>query len=143
MISIDLATRLRRAGLAWRPTPGDRFAIPDRELDDEVFVLSNMTIEVHDRPEGSTIGFNGTVEWALDDVAKEEAIWLPHEAQLRDLLGRTFRRLERTSDAYRVVSVIDGAEVAFTASDPADAYGAALLRLVETVSSDVVPTKPL
>lgn len=138
MISVDLATRLRHAGLVWRPAPGDRFAIPDRGLDDEVFVLSNMTIEVHDRPEGPTIGFNGTVEWALDDVAKEEAIWLPHEAQLRDLLGGTFRRLERTPDGYRVVAVIDDAEVIYTADDPADAYGSALLRLIEAVSADVV-----
>jgi hypothetical protein len=139
MISVDLAGRLRRAGLAWRPAPGDRFAIPDRGLDDEVFVLSNMTIEVHDLPEGPTIGFNGTVEWALDDVAKEEAIWLPHEAQLRDLLGATFRRLEFTPAGYRVGAVIDGVEVTFTAEDPADAYGAALLRLIETVSADVAP----
>ncbi|MBX6355667.1 MAG: pilus assembly protein CpaE [Micromonosporaceae bacterium] len=139
MISIDLAGRLRRAGLSWHPAPGDRFAIPDRGLDDEIFVLSNMTIEVHDLPEGPIIGFNGTVEWALDDVAKEEAIWLPHEAQLRDLLGGTFRRLERTSSGYRVVAVIDGAEVAFVAEDAADAYGMALLRLIETVSADVAP----
>jgi hypothetical protein len=139
MISVDLATRLRHAGLAWHPAPGDRFAIPDRGLDDEVFVLSNMTIEVHDRPEGPIIGFNGTVEWALDDVAKEEAIWLPHEAQLRDLLGGTFRRLERTPDGYQVIAVIDGAEVGFIADDPADAYGKALLRLIETVSAEVAP----
>lgn len=139
MISVDLAGRLRQAGLAWRPSPGDRFAIPDRGLDDEVFVLSNMTIEVHELPEGPTIGFNGTVEWALDDVAKEEAIWLPHEAQLRDLLGGTFRRLERTPAGYRVVATIDGSESEFTAADPADAYGEALLRLIETVSKDVVP----
>jgi hypothetical protein len=138
MISIDLAGRLRQAGLAWRPAPGDRFAIPDRGLDDETFVLSNMTIEVHELPEGPTIGFNGTVEWALDDVAKEEAIWLPHEAQLRDLLGSTFRRLERTATGYRVAAMIEGAEVDFTAEDPAEAYGAALLRLIETVSKDVV-----
>jgi hypothetical protein len=139
MVSIELARRLRQAGLIWRPAPGDRFAIPDRGLDDEVFVLSNMTIEVHDRPEGPRIGFNGTVEWALDDVAKEEAIWLPHEAQLRTLLGGTFRRLERTPNGYRVVALIDDAEAGFTAEDPSDAYGAALLRLIETVSAEVAP----
>jgi hypothetical protein len=139
MISVDLAVRLRRAGLAWRPTLGDRFAIPDRGLDDEVFVLSNMTIEVHELPEGPTIGFNGTVEWALDDVAKEEAVWLPHEAQLRDLLGGTFRRLERDPPGYRVLAVIDGEEAGFAAADPAEAYGEALLRLIETVSRDAVP----
>ena len=45
-----MAQQLKEAGLAWKPAPGDRFAIPERDLDDEVFVLSNMTIEVHDLP---------------------------------------------------------------------------------------------
>ncbi len=139
MISIDLATRLRRAGLAWHPAPGDQFAIPDRGLDDEVFVLSSMTIEIHDRPEGPMIGFNGTVEWALDDVAQDEALWLPHEAQLRTLLGGTFRQLELIPPSYRVVATIDGMDVGFTAHDPADAYADALLHLIQTVSRDVVP----
>jgi hypothetical protein len=71
MISIDLAGRLRQAGLAWRP-------------------------------------------------------------------GGTFRRLERTPAGYRATAMIEGAEVGFTADDPADAYGAALLSLIETVSKDVV-----
>jgi len=39
-----MARQLKEAGLIWKPGPGDRFAIPDRDLDEEVFVLSNMTI---------------------------------------------------------------------------------------------------
>ncbi len=93
MIGVQLAQRLKEAGLVWKPALGDRFAIPDRDLDDEVFVLSNMTIEVHTLPEGRVIGFNGTTEWALDDVEIDEAIWLPREDQLRELLGGTFRQL--------------------------------------------------
>ena len=90
MLSVDLAKRLRDAGLAWKPSPGDRFVLPDREMDDDVFVLSDMTIELHDMPNGQVIGFNGTTEWALDGVQKDEALWLPREDQLRALLGRTF-----------------------------------------------------
>jgi hypothetical protein len=130
MISTDLAVRLRRAGLAWQPSPGDRFVIPDRGLDDEIFVLSNMTIEVHELPDGPTIGFNGTVEWALDDVAKDEAVWLPAEEQLRDLLGDAFRRLERVESGFRVLIELAGTETALVAGRAADAYGAALLRLL-------------
>lgn len=130
MISMDLAVRLRRAGLVWRPAPGDRFTIPDRGLDDEVFVVSNMTIQVHDLPEGPMIGFNGTVEWALDDVAKEEAVWLPHEEQLRRLLGGTFRRLEHDPAGFRVVIAIGGTEVGEVAGAAPDAYARALLRLM-------------
>jgi hypothetical protein len=130
VISLDLAVRLREAGLAWTPAPGDRFALPDRGLD-EVFVLSNMTIQVYELPKGSVIGFNGTTEWALDDVDKEEAIWLPSEDQLRDRLGDAFRRLERAGGQYRVVT----GDRSFDAARPEDAYGEALLHQLTTVAS--------
>jgi hypothetical protein len=130
VIPVDLAVRLRDAGLVWKPAAGDRFAIPDRDLDDEVFVLSNMTIEVHELPDGPVIGFNGTTEWALDDVAKDEAIWLPREDQLRGLLGGAFHRLERVGDGYQVVAGIGGAVARFRADTPETAYGDALLHLI-------------
>lgn len=131
MISLGLAIRLRDAGLGWKPAAGDRFAIPDRDLDDDVFVLSNMTIEVHELPEGQIIGFNGTTEWALDDVEKDEAIWLPREDQLRELLGGTFRRLARDSVGYRVtIEVLETAHE-FAAEEAADAYAGALLHLIQ------------
>jgi hypothetical protein len=131
VISLDLAVRLRAAGLSWKPAAGDRFAIPDRDLDDDVFVLSNMTIEVHELPEGQVIGFNGTTEWALDDVEKDEVIWLPREDQLRELLGGTFRRLERDATGYRVTIEVVGTRQEFAAAEAADAYGAALLHLIQ------------
>jgi hypothetical protein len=87
-----VAQQLKDAGLSWKPAVGDRFAIPDRDLDDELFVLSNMTIQVYNLPEGRVIGFNGTTEWALDDVEIEEAIWLPREDQLASCsVGRSGR----------------------------------------------------
>lgn len=122
MISLDLALRLRAAGLRWTPAPGDGFALPDRGLDD-VFVLSDMTIQVYELPKGSVIGFNGTTEWALDDVETDEAIWLPREDQLRDRLGEAFERLERVDGCYHVVT--GGRR--FVAERPEQAYGEALL----------------
>ena len=127
MIPFELALRLREAGLAWKPAAGDRFTIPDRGLDDDVFVLSHMTIEVHELPHGPVIGFNGTVEWALDDVAQDEAVWLPREDQLREMLGGGFRGLERLGDRYRVVVDDEVSE----AGSAEEAYGNALLRLME------------
>lgn len=126
MIPFALAATLRDAGLAWKPAAGDRFAIPDRGLDDEVFVVSNMTIEVHDFPEGAVIGFNGTVEWALDDVSKDEAVWLPREDQLREMFGEQFRSLERLGDGYRVTIGTSG----YDGGSPEEAYGLALLELL-------------
>ncbi|HTJ37963.1 MAG TPA: pilus assembly protein CpaE [Dactylosporangium sp.] len=124
-MSIELAIELRDAGLDWRPRPGDRFAIPDRGLDDQTFVLSDMIAQVHELPRGTVIGFNGTTEWALDDVERDEAIWLPREDQLRDLLGDGFRRLERAGDGWRVT--VDGQADALGAG-PEDAYALAVLR---------------
>ena len=133
VLSLELARLLRDAGLRWRPASGDRFVIPDRDMDDEVFVLSDMTIEIHELPEGSVIGFNGTTQWALDDVEKDEVIWLPREDQLRDLLGRAFHRLERQGETFVVVASIEGIETLFGASEPEEAYGRALLALLRSL----------
>ncbi len=129
VISVSLAQRLRDAGVRWEPESGDRFMLPGLDMDDEVFVLSNMVVDVHDFPGGRFLGFNGTVEWALDSVQQERALWLPNEAQLRDLLGGTFVRLERDEDGYQVVLRVAEQEVQVRDSAPAEAYGRALLHL--------------
>jgi hypothetical protein len=93
MIDLQLAMELKAAGLVWHPEPGDRFAVPQPELLGQVFTLSDMTIEVHQRSSGPVLGFNGTTEWALDSVQAADAVWLPAEHQLRELLGPAFRGL--------------------------------------------------
>lgn len=140
MISVALARRLRDAGLRWEPARGDCFVIADRGIDDDVFVLSDMTIEVHEFPSGPEIGFNGTVEWALDSVEKSDTLWLPREDQLRRLLGGTFLRLERHGARHRVVIDVAGRDAAFEADDPAEAYGTALLHLA--TGETPTPTTP-
>ncbi|MGA9595320.1 MAG: pilus assembly protein CpaE [Acidimicrobiia bacterium] len=131
MISIELARKLRDAGLEWLPTEGDRFMIPDRDLEDHVFSISEMTIEVRRLAEGRRIMFNGSVEWALDSILQHEVIWLPSEAQLRDRLGRAFDNLQRTADGYRCEVIVDARRKTYYATDPAEAYGRALLDLLE------------
>jgi hypothetical protein len=130
VLGVEVAWQLKTAGLMWKPQLGDRFTVPDRDLDDEVFVLSNMTIQVHDRPEGRIIGFNGTTEWALDDVDLDEALWLPREDQLRELLGGTFRSLHKDHDTHTVRTELLGREQAFTADTAEEAYATALLHLL-------------
>ncbi|MEV4537253.1 pilus assembly protein CpaE [Asanoa sp. NPDC049518] len=130
MLPVPLALRLRDAGLRWKPAPGDRFAIPDRDLDDEVFVLSDMVIAVHELPDGPVIGFNGTTEWAMDDLEQSEAIWLPREDQLRELLGGTFHMLEHTGGGWRVALEVGDRRLDFEADTAEEAYGAALLDLI-------------
>jgi hypothetical protein len=128
VIPLELARALRDAGLVWKPVPGDRFVVPDRELDD-LFYLSHMTIEAYELPDGPMIAFNGTTEWALDDLAQGEALWLPREDQLRDRLGAAFQRLERVGGRYRVLATLDGDVAEFTGTCAEEAYGRALLRL--------------
>ena len=131
MISVEVARRLRDAGLEWVPRDGDRFMIPDRGLEDRVFSISDMTIDVEDVPGGLQISFNGAVEWALDSIMKREVIWLPSEAQLRDRLGLAFHSLERDGYVYRCKVKVGDKSRSYEATDPADAYGLALLDLIE------------
>jgi hypothetical protein len=130
VLSLDIARRLREAGLSWTPARGDRFVVADRDMDDEVFVLSDMTIEVHHYPGGPVIGFNGTTEWALDSLGQEEALWVPSEQQLRELLGAAFARLESFDGTHRVVVSRAGVETSVLAATAADAYGLALLESI-------------
>ena len=44
MITVELAARLKAAGLAWKPEAGDRFVVADRGMDADVFVLSLIHI---------------------------------------------------------------------------------------------------
>jgi hypothetical protein len=89
-----------------------------------------MTIEPHHFDTGTILGFNGTTEWALDSLAVEDALWLPREDQLRELLGGTFRHLARTPDGYRVTVLLDGRERYFEEPEADAAYAQALLSLI-------------
>jgi hypothetical protein len=137
VISVKLAQELRDAGLRWEPASGDQFVIPDRNLDGQVFSISEMTIDVRSSPVGKLIAFNGTVEWALDSIMQREVIWLPDEGQLRELLGDRFIALERTPTGLRCVVTFDGHRVEYTDTDAANAYGRALLhRLLHSATAD-------
>lgn len=131
MISTGLARQLRDAGLQWTPASGDRFQIDRADLDAEIFTISELTIEAHQYPTGTVLGFNGTTEWALDSVDVDDTLWLPREDQLRDLLRSAFRRLDRVDDGYRVVIVIDGVEQQHDSVSAPEAYGLALLAMLD------------
>lgn len=131
MITVELARSLRTAGLTWAPAPGDRFVIDQPELVGQSFFLSDLTVDLHSFRGQQLLGFNGTVEWALDSVTIEEALWLPHEHQLRAALGRSFTRLESVGSAQvRVVLDVEGAAIEFVSGDASSAYGRALLHLL-------------
>lgn len=143
MLDVTLARRLHDAGLRWHPTTGDRFVIDRGEFVGDVFTISEMTIEAHDHPTGTVLGFNGTTEWALDSVSADQSLWLPREDQLRELLARSFRSLTRVDggpdDGEHVAGIRyevrvrfgEHAETVFRAADAEDAYAAALLAYID------------
>lgn len=131
MISLDLARRLHDAGLAWSPRNADQFWVPDRDLDDTVFTVSDMVVEVRDHPHSRVLAFNGTTEWALDDVEEHEAVWLPRLDQLIDLLGPRFVSLTARSGGHVVRVTAGGLHEEHVDVGAADAAARALLSLLE------------
>jgi len=134
VISTELALALRDAGLVWRPASGDRFQLDEPEFEADIFTVSEMTIEPRQYASGAILAFNGTTEWALDSVAQADALWLPREDQLRELLRRAFRRLERLADTHRVDIEFAGEQLTFEHPQPEDAYALALLHVLRRIA---------
>ncbi len=150
MISIETGSRLKAAGLAWKPAKNDFFAIPERGLDREIFVLSHLLSFVEFRHGRQVVSFHGAVEWALDYLVLSEAIWLPTESQLREILVDLVHRSMPTSDLnggsaltgqitlelppqgpVRLSIETSGRDLIFEAEQAEEAYAAAVLALLE------------
>jgi len=134
VISRELAAALRDAGLPWTPTKGDWFVIPDHGLDELEFVVSDMVIETRRMAfDRQLLAFNGTTEWAMDTLAASEALWLPREDQLRELLGEAFMRLEYIpgeAPGYAVAMLLGDSEQRYVDVDVESAYARAALALL-------------
>jgi hypothetical protein len=137
MLTVGTAQELRAAGLAWTPQALDFFAIPVAGLENQVFVISDMTIlaeALHGQP---AITFHGSVEWSLDHVWVGEALWLPREDQLRALVqaelakrGDWRLRLEVDAGGCRCLIDVGGATAGFAGQDASECLAAALLALL-------------
>ena len=136
MISVELAERLRAAGMPWTPAAGDRFVVRGRDMDDEVFVIADMVVEAAAQPSGHVLRFNGTTEWALDSVDQDGVLWLPRETQLRELLGPAFVGLAARDDAAEVVVRGVAGEVRVRHADVECAYALALLAVAAPAGTD-------
>jgi hypothetical protein len=127
VITLELAQRLRAEGVPWTPAPGDRFVLPGRGMDQEVFVIADMVVEAVSLPSGHVLRFNGTTEWALDSLQQDDVLWLPREDQLRDLLGDAFVALRRGVDGHEVVLGPGSGAATVAATDVECAYALAVL----------------
>ena len=140
MISRELAIALHEAGLRWTPLPGDRFSLIDPAFEGDTFTLSDMTVEAQGPPDARVLGFNGTTEWALDSVGMEDALWLPREDQLRELMGTTFVSLEVREDAFVVtVRLPPRPDEELEADSPADAYALGVLARIAAANERLAP----
>lgn len=137
MITAAVARQLQQAGLEWIPAQHDFFTLPDSELADKVFVMTDMMAYVELMQGRPVATFHGTVEWALDYVTVAELLWLPREDQLRQLLvdrleGEAEPAVRLTSTAGRASCQItfQNQTRAFEAADASQAYAAALVHVL-------------
>jgi hypothetical protein len=139
MLSLSLAQQLKAAGLQWSPANNDFFALPERGMDERVFVLSDVMSYVEIVQGHPAVTFHGAVEWALDFVYLMDVVWMPSESQLREELERRLigsatpaLTLTSTGDGYRCDIRVGDQWLAFDAFGASEAYGLALLHLLGT-----------
>lgn len=137
MIPLDTARRLKEVGLTWVPALHDFFAIPDRNMDEKVFVISDMLVTVELLQGLQVVSFQGASEWALDSLVTTEAVWIPGEAQLRQALeaallaeGQPEVRLTCGLVGYRCEISFQGQSLSFEAAGASEVYAAALLHVL-------------
>ena len=138
MIPLSLARSLKEAGLVWKAGVNDFFAVPDRDMDDRVFVISELLANLNIFRGWPVVTFHGTAEWALDYILTAEVIWLPREDQLRQaildsLQMETVKSLQLTFDGqnHRCTLTVDEETIFVDAPSAAAAYGQVLLQLLE------------
>lgn len=137
MVPLEIARQLKDAGLQWQPALHDFFAIPDRGMDERVFVISDLLATLETLQGQEVVAFQGASEWALDDLATGELVWLAREDQLRQALeaillerGRPELRLDSGLAGCRCTIQYEGMALAFSAREAGEAYAAALLHLL-------------
>ena len=142
MISLALAKELKAAGLVWKTGVNDFFGIPDRGLDDRVFVLSDMMASMDLFRGWPVVTFHGTAEWALDYILTSETVWLPTEAQLREAIEEMLLReasimlqLNYTPQGYQCILEVQGKQHTFIGENGSEAYGQALLSLLQQMDT--------
>jgi hypothetical protein len=138
MISLTVAKQLKEAGLVWETAVNDFFAIPDRGMDDKVFVISDVMVTMELVQGWPALTFHGTAEWAADHLLTHEAIWLPTEEQLREELVKLLPDDEPDFTLTRLVAgygyqceiVWGGRPLHFAANSAIEAYALALLHIL-------------
>ena len=138
MLSVALAQQLKKAGLEWEPQLHDTFAVPDRGMNERRFVITEVLAYIELFKGSPVVTFHGTAEWALDFILQTEALWVPSETQLREMIAERVDEvlLAQTADGYECRIDLQGESLTFTSGDACDAYGSALLQLLWRQAAD-------
>ena len=140
MIPLILATELKESGLKWLPDINDFFAVPDSDMDDRIFVMSDMMTEPTTLKGWPAITFHGTSEWAMDYIFIEEVVWIPTEEQLRQELvfmldqseKKTELRLELGENGrYTTTITFQHTPLTFSAPTAGETYALAVLHILK------------
>ncbi|MEJ2750208.1 MAG: hypothetical protein P8183_20220 [Anaerolineae bacterium] len=139
MISLALAQELKGAGLVWKASNHDFFAIPDRGMDDRLFVITDIMAHLDLLQGWPVITFHGTAEWALDYIVTTEVVWMPTEGQLRQELENLLKdevekvlQLWWQNGRYHTQIQYQNETLTFDAATASDAYGKAILTILQT-----------
>lgn len=142
MISLPIARQLKAAGLLWQANSNDFFTVPDRGMDERLFVLADMQAQLDIFRGWPVVTFHGTSEWALDYILTSEVVWMPREDQLREALlaalsSEPTAQVSLHSDSGGAACSITwlGETQRFDASSASDAYGKALRYILENQRS--------
>ena len=110
-------------------------------MDARVFVISDMLVTVDFIQGRQVVSFQGASEWALDSLVTSDAVWIPREDQLRDVLesaliegGWPEITLISSLSGYRCKIRLSGKEMVFEHADASEAYAAALLSVLRLQS---------
>ncbi len=134
-LALTTAQKLKAAGIEWQPKTHDFFAIPDVEMDERVFALSDMTISMEVLDGYHAITFVGSVEWALDFIYHSDAVWLPTESQLREMIVNRMKEggtmtLQTSIGGYVVTLNDESSQKLFEGVSAIEAYAAALMGML-------------
>ena len=102
------------------------------------FVISDMMANLELLKGWPIVAFHGAVEWALDYILTTEVVWMPTEEQLRQeleeiLLGEpeVVLQLSWQPQGYNCDARFRGELLSFAAETASDAYGLALLHILQ------------
>jgi len=138
MVSLALAQQLKEAGLVWEAQTHDFFVIPERGMDEQIFVVTDVMAHLELLKGWPVVTFHGAAEWALDYILTAEVTWLPNETQIRRrleevLLGEATLKLTLTLQhpGYRCDIIYQGVAHQFSGASASEAYGLALLHILD------------